>query len=148
MKLLHNEVEVSEYIQMLFIYIWDKRMSISVPDNATAYLLASLRRMIFRKLGRKRVLHLIDKDVAELDEGFQLVPDKMDMMAEDESRKELNNKITAALQKLTAREREVVYLRYNKNMALEDVAETMGIRQQSVSNLTASAMKKLKRILG
>lgn len=55
-------------------------------------------------------------------------------------------RLYAAIGKLTDRQQEVIQLYYFKGMTQEAIGEELGIRQQSVRDCLAGALKKLKKI--
>jgi RNA polymerase sigma factor (sigma-70 family) len=56
----------------------------------------------------------------------------------------LQNKITALLNELPKRQKEVIYLHYFEEMDYNQIAAVMGINYQSVLNLTQKALQKLR----
>jgi RNA polymerase sigma-70 factor (ECF subfamily) len=55
--------------------------------------------------------------------------------------------MTRALDRLSPREREAVYLRFFSDLAYEEVAATMGLRESTARVLVHRAMDKLRRYL-
>ena len=56
----------------------------------------------------------------------------------------LQGRIVELLNELPQRQKEVIYLHYFENMDYTQIAEVMGIRYQSVLNLTQKALQKLR----
>ena len=52
-----------------------------------------------------------------------------------------------ALNQLSNRQKEVLYLKYQQGLDYENICEIMDISYQSARNLTASALKRMKGIL-
>ncbi len=59
-KFSRNHEFVKDCIQDLFLHIWQSRQKLNPEVNVKAYLLASLRRQIYRGLKRKNNLPLTD----------------------------------------------------------------------------------------
>lgn len=70
-----------------------------------------------------------------------LEEDNAEMLADQELRR-----LYAAMGKLTERQREVIELYYFKGMTQQEIAEELGIRQQSVNDFMRQATKKLKKV--
>ena len=70
-----------------------------------------------------------------------LEEDNAEMLADQELRR-----LYAAMGKLTERQREVIELYYFKGMTQQEIAEELGIRQQSVNDFMRQAIKKLKKV--
>lgn len=64
-----------------------------------------------------------------------------EMLADEELRK-----LYAAMGKLTERQKEIIELYYFKGMTQQEIAEELGICQQSVNRIMTQAIKKLKKV--
>ena len=49
------------------------------------------------------------------------------------------------LDKLSPRQREIIYLRYFRDMDIEEIVTTIGINKQSIYNLLSSALKIMRK---
>src|SRR5690606_16005269 len=58
-----------------------------------------------------------------------------------------NTALKAYINKLSPRQREIIYLRFYENLKQEEVAELMGLNSQSVYNLQYSALLALKKLM-
>ena len=66
--------------------------------------------------------------------------ENVEMLADKELQK-----LYAAMSKLTERQMEVVQLYFYKGMTQQEIAEELGIRQQSVDRIMKQAVKKLRK---
>lgn len=144
MKIMPNREFVDEHIQSVFIYLWEHRLSIACPQNVAGYLIVSLRNLIIRDLKKQNDMDIISMDICDVRYGFELVPDVQETLIQSETDEIRMQKLKKGLSLLTAREREVLYLRFYKNMSVEDTAAIMCIKQQSVCNIVQVAIKKLR----
>jgi RNA polymerase sigma factor (sigma-70 family) len=101
-----------------------------------AYLLASLRRNLFRKIKQQKKW-----------EG--LLPENEFPLEYDSSDAQTINqqKLQAHLQQLSKRQREALYLLYYDNLDYEEVSFVMGLETKSVYNMAHQAIHKLKSII-
>ena len=106
--------------------------------------------------GEKRMEHNLSKTAAKF-EAVSLECDGSDWSAaimvdfmEEENIEMLADKelqkLYAAMSKLTERQMEVVQLYFYKGMTQQEIAEELGIRQQSVDGIMKQAVKKLRKI--
>lgn len=78
----------------------------------------------------------------ESDYSFTLYIDDESADEEEKQYKKIQN----LLNKLTSRQREVVYLKYFKGLSNEEIALTLGIaNKQSVANLLSEAIRQMKK---
>ena len=124
MKIAGDETLVTEAIQSLFVYIFEKRETCTAPQSIPAYLCVSLRHMIVNELKKENSGSLKSLDeVGTSEYQFDL-------------QKELNN--------LTKQQREVLYLKYYKKMSPEEIAQVMGLTSRTVYNTTHMAISSLR----
>jgi RNA polymerase sigma factor (sigma-70 family) len=67
-----------------------------------------------------------------------------DELIQEEDREEIRRKVEKVLNRLTGRQREVIYLRYIQEHSYEEVAKLMQITVESCRNLTSKAINKMK----
>lgn len=148
MKIHANEELVAEAIQLLFIKIFSRRAFLSQPNSIKAYLLTSVKRIIISQLdGRSlRTVSFDDlhKGSSVENYNFDLEIDPQSMMIQGEDDKQRLDTLQQALRKLTKQQREVIYLRYYKNMSSEEVGEVIGTNSQVVRNMTYKIIKRLR----
>lgn len=147
MKITANDDIVSNAIQSLFIYLYEKRENLSVPNSIAAYLCVSLKRMILLELKKNAVLGdvLVD-DISSSDCQFQLDINVEETMMNTEYQEELLGSLQDALDQLTKRQREIVYLKYFKEMTNSEIATVMGLNVQTIKNTTSQALARLRQV--
>ena len=64
-----------------------------------------------------------------------------DELIQEEDREEIRRKVEKVLNRLTGRQREVIYLRYIQEHSYEEVAKLMQITVESCRNLTSKAIR-------
>lgn len=136
MKFAHNEELVKDTVQELFIAIYEKRNSLNEPSSMRAYLCMGLRNRLINELKKDTAIPLEDGDYS-----FTLYIDDENADEEEKQYKKIQN----LLNKLTNRQREVVYLKYFKGLSNEEIAYTLNINKQSVANLLSEAIRQMKK---
>ncbi len=142
-KFLKDEELVKDTIQELFIRLWSSRERLSADVNPKAYLFASLRRALYRKIQSqsKPVLLFVNEDDAG---AFDLEVSAEQRIISNEANVRIAKTIAANLSRLPTRQKEVVYLKFFHNFNRNDISNAMGISRQTVSNLLQIALKKLR----
>lgn len=134
---------VKDSIQDVFLEVWEKRSSLNPLIPPRAYLLASLRRRLFRLERRNRqLIHNAPLVSATLEFSFEFSVEYRLIKVEQD-------KLTAAhlaqlMGDLPKRQQEAIYLKFFQDLDRDEIAEIMDIHPQSVSNLLQTAYKWLK----
>jgi RNA polymerase sigma-70 factor (ECF subfamily) len=137
---MKDEELVNDLLQELFVKLWQKRNQIGVIKNVKAYFFTASRSMAinhFRNI-KSKTIRLEMMDMPEIDFSAE------DIMITEEGNTELKIVITQALNKLPARQREIIYLKYYEEMEYQKIAEVTGIQYQSVINHVFRALQTLR----
>lgn len=148
MKIAGDDALVTEAIQSLFVYIFEKRETCAVPQSISAYLCVSLRHMIVNELKKENkgiIRSLEDVDANEYP--FELEIDIETAIIRSELEKEQLEVLQNELNALTKQQREVLYLKYYKKMDPEEIARVMGLTSRTVYNTTHMAISRLRERL-
>lgn len=148
MKIAGDDALVTEAIQSLFVYIFEKRETCAVPQSISAYLCVSLRHMIVNELKKENsglLRSLEDVDANEYP--FELEIDIETAIIRSELEKEQLELLQNELNALTKQQREVLYLKYYKKMDSEEIARVMGLTPRTVYNTTHMAITRLRERL-
>ena len=139
-KIAADEALLEDTIQELFLELWQKKNSQPVL-SVKAYLLQALKFKLYKTFRNKK--HTVTGEEAE-NSVFELSQETA-MINRQET--EGNSKmIYAALEQLSPRQREVIYLKIYKGLTYEEVSAVMGINYQVVRNLLCNALKSLKKL--
>lgn len=146
MKMAQNRELVNDCIQDLFIYLYDRRSKVPTLNNAQAYLLTCLKNKIYRQLSaqskeRSSVVRLNAEDWND----FNFTIDIPETMERTEFREDQLNALQEAINQLSPRQREILYLRYYKNLSVDEAAAVVGVSKQTVMNATSASLAKLRR---
>jgi len=137
LRVARNEEIVRDSIHDLFVQLWSRDTYPHVL-NPKPYLLKALRYTIIDALKKSK------RDPASMEiEGIDLSQE--DIMVNKEISEETSAKIKAAITGLSARQKEVIYLRFYGGLNYNEIAEVIGINNQSVRNLFSSSLKELRK---
>lgn len=139
---LTKEKQISlDCLQELFVQIWAKKERLQTVQSVRFYLMKWLKRDIIRFLNDKNFHHLmyltgdheiLDRVTVESDPG------------EEEFIQFRARQIRTAINQLTKREREVVYLRFMMGLPYQEICEILNLPYQVVLNYQHRAFKSLK----
>lgn len=132
----------SDAIQDLFSDLWHSRKNLSEAVSVKAYLLSSLRRRVLLKLKQIRRKQVLALEFFTLHPDIEFSPEMI--MIREEGDFFRRSMVKEALNQLSKRQKEVIYLRFYQDISYQEVAKVMGINYQSVLNYYQAALKKLR----
>lgn len=141
-RITPQEILVEESIQELFIYIFESHTRLSKVQNVKAYLFRSFQRRLLLLLNKERKSANIEGIDLHQEEFFFLPEDFL--LEESQQSKSL----AEVLNDLSWQQREAIYLRYFNNLSTKEIAEVMGLANQTVLNTLYIALKKVRKKLG
>jgi len=142
LRITRDEALIQDCVHDLFVEIWNRRAKLGETTAIRPYLIVALRRKLIKHLQKgNKVEELSD----HLD--FDLVPGAEDLLIQGEAAEEQKGMIKSAMDQLSERQREAIFLKYYEEMDYQEVADAMNINYQSVRNLIFKGMKKLREIL-
>jgi RNA polymerase sigma factor (sigma-70 family) len=144
LKLIRELETVDDCIQNLFLKLWKNRQNLKPVMEIKPYLFRSLRNHIIDILEIRKPVIPIDDDIDEL---FILDFTPEDFIISDQVEKEKQEKIIQLLNKLTPRQRHVIYLRYFEDMEFETIAQIMDMKVQSVRNSICRGLQVMRELI-
>ena len=136
---------VLDCIQDLFVELWNRRQSLSETNSIKFYLLKALRRRIARTVQGAKRLEAVADDVQYLEEKMNFSAEHFLVLQEaDQSRKA---SLKRAIEGLTKRQRESIYLKFFQGLNNEAIASIMNLSEASVSTLISQAIRALRTAL-
>lgn len=146
MKIIADEAAVMDAIQTLFMNIFEKRKSLSAPNSIAAYLCRALKNLLINEMQSATTRNTCkwDDEEAAADYDFDLQPDAESAIIANESDNERFRVFKEELGKLSRQQREILYLRYYKGLAIEEVAEILAVSKRTVYNTSNNALTRLR----
>lgn len=141
-KICTDTVILEDCIQELFIELWQSKNpppSISVK----AYLLKAIKYKLLKALQKRagtRLQATIPEDIF-----FEISHETFIIDRQEHAEK--TTRIVNALEQLSARQKEIIYLKFYQNLSYEEVSDIMNINYQVARNLLSQAIKALKKII-
>lgn len=146
LRLAGDEEVAKDCIQNLFQRLWQRRKKLGPVAEIKPYLFAALRHHITDELrAQKRRSALQTGYPGEVELTVQHSPE--DFLIAQQLTSVQQALLLGALQQLSNRHREALYLKFFDSLAYDRIAEIMGLNQQSVRNLVHQAIKRLRQVL-
>ncbi|WP_167017904.1 RNA polymerase sigma factor [Chitinophaga sp. Cy-1792] len=144
MRFTGDEAMIRECIQQLFVKLWTNKATLTEMKRIKPYLLFSLRAIIYNKFRdekRRRINELEESYDFEL----EFSPEAAYIQRETNDRKLAALK--AAMERLTPRQKEIIYLRYFQELDYKEIASIMDVTVKGAYKLTARSLEALRDLL-
>ncbi|REA59003.1 hypothetical protein DSL64_18760 [Dyadobacter luteus] len=141
-KLIKNDLLIQDCIQEVYIQLWQYRSGLRQLTEIRPYLFTCLRRKIINTLKKESVFVTSEQD----DEDPFLSEFSIETrLIENETEAERVRTINHFINQLPRRQKEAIYLRFYENMSNEEIAEVMGVKYQTATNLIHEALTSLRQ---
>ncbi|SFF67700.1 RNA polymerase sigma factor [Sunxiuqinia elliptica] len=146
MKIANNEDLVKDCVQEVFIQLINKRQTLSISSQIHVFPFKILRNKLFeelRTINRKNaILYALKEQESEFEDNIE------SSLIDIEQKEAIQKRIESALNQLSKRQQEAIYLRYSEGLSYDEVAELMGLDKASARTLVYRALKTIRDILG
>lgn len=145
-NITHRGELAEDAIQEVFIYLWNKRTSISITSQIKSYLYRAVRNHILNEVDRERRVAAKEDELMLVLPSQVFSPEEVLISEEQQSRRKLL--VQEAIQQLSPRQRETLYLRTYSNLNYTEIATVLNVSSQTARNTVSAAYKRLyKRLL-
>lgn len=136
-SLLTDDITIVEdSIQEVLLGLWLDRERLRSISNPDGYFYSLFRRALVKKI--KASLRRILQEEWEPEFSADAI------IIKKEASRELQQKMKAAIDSLTPRQREAIYLRFYEGLSYEEVAATLDISVKATYKIVARALLNLK----
>lgn len=140
-KMVKDDLLIQDCIQEVYIQLWQYRTGLRQLTEIRPYLFTCLRRKIINALKREHVFISTDRE----EEIPFLVEFSIETrLIESETEAERVQLINQYINRLPRRQKEAIYLRFYENLSNDEIAEVMGIKYQTATNLIHEALASLR----
>ena len=144
MRIVSDRELVKDCIQDLFIKLWNNKSNLTDVTAIRPYLLVSMRTTLFNKLQQNSRVKFTDINV---NTGFEMVFSVESDFINKETKSAQAQKLIDAMNQLTPRQKEVIYLRYFEELEYEEIAAMMDITVKATYKLTARGLETFRQIM-
>lgn len=134
---------IKDCIQEVFLKLIKAGEKLGSTENIRFYLFKSLKNTIYKEIDKSHRIELEGSVWLKFDAPFTFEE-------EIEEKENVSNKEKAllkALNKLSKRQREIIYLRFECGMEYEEICDIMQLKNDSARKLVFRAIKSLKKII-
>jgi RNA polymerase sigma factor (sigma-70 family) len=143
---LNNEHElVKDCLQELFADLWSTRDRVSEVANIKSYLFCCFRRRVIDEAVRRR--KFIGEEALNADSDFEATLPHESFLITDQLTYEQKYNITKAINSLSVRQREAIFLKFYDKLSFTEIATVMSIHIDSVYNIISKAIAILRKVL-
>ncbi|WP_090602361.1 RNA polymerase sigma factor [Parapedobacter koreensis] len=133
-----DEDVAKDIVQNVFISVWQKRESLLIRTSLEQFLLGAVKFQVLNHFRSERVKqHVIDQAVAKME---PFTTDDHDRVSRDVLEATLDN----ALHGMPENMKQSFLLRCD-NLSIKEIAEKLGLAEQTVSNNLSEAVQRLKK---
>jgi RNA polymerase sigma factor (sigma-70 family) len=140
-RVSENQNAVKDAMQDLFVEIWKSRENLQDVVDVKSYLFKSLRYKLIRQ-SRLRIVYTTNERFDDLLKNEDSVETAI---LKRESKTELAEKMSVAIQALSPRQQEAVSLKYYHGFTNEQIALIMAVNYQSATNILHRAILLLRK---
>jgi RNA polymerase sigma factor (sigma-70 family) len=141
-KITSDKEWLQDCIQDVFIEVWKYRQTLGETNSIKFYLFKCLRRKLTKQVPAN-TLALNENEIAD----FEITLSHETELILVQQSESLHKHLQHALQKLTKREKEAVFLKFYQDMTFEDIAEVMSLSLKATYNLLSKAIVHLRQQL-
>jgi RNA polymerase sigma factor (sigma-70 family) len=143
LKITQDAELIEDVIQDVYVHIWELRKSISIQKSIKFYLFSSFRRELIKRINANQKTETLE----DYHSNISWQASVEEVLLENQITLESSSKITRALENLSARQKEAIFLRYIQELSYEDISSLMNIQVPSLYNLIFKGMRTMKEFL-
>jgi RNA polymerase sigma factor (sigma-70 family) len=133
---------VEDCLHDVFVWLWANRLKLSIHSSVKSYLFKSVRTTMLHWLQKQNRLQSISTGDQSYTFELQLTPETL--FLHNEEQRQIRQQIEAVLLTLTAKQKEVIYLRYYEGLNFEDIAQNMNLSVKACYKLMGRAITVLR----
>ncbi len=146
-KLTNDRELIHDAIQEIFIDLYQKRGKKHIPiSNLKAYLLIALKNAALKKILQNRIYDDKEADDHLFDE-FNIEYSFQDQLINREISEEKHQRLQKAIVTLSAKQKEIIYLKFEEGLQYPEIASLMNITVESARKQLYRALLSLRQIL-
>lgn len=143
LKLTGNKDFTMDSVQDLFLKLWKNKEHLPKVSDTKPYLFKAFRNQLIDNM---KIHSKFENQSLKEEFEFNVEFSHEDIIITKQLTKEKREKIIDALNQLTPKQREAVYLRYFEDLDFETISNIMKTNIQSVRNTLHRAMSVLRKI--
>ena len=135
---------IKDCIQDVFLKLIQAGQKLSPTENIRFYLFKTLKNAIYKEIDKSKKNELVEFVPLKFEASFSLEEE----IAEKENVSNKEMTLLKALNELSDRQREIIYLRFECAMEYDQICDIMQLKNDSARKLIFRAIKSLREIIG
>lgn len=132
---------LKDLVQELFMEIWEQRERLPEVQHVKAYMAKAYRNRLINTLKKAPHLAVVNED--DIDQHISESP-YLEKLLDYEADKERRARLNASLQQLTARQLELLEMRFYLQMDYEEMEAALGVSRKTIYNIIFRALEILR----
>jgi RNA polymerase sigma factor (sigma-70 family) len=132
---------VEDSIQNTFSYLLKARKRLGLVKNVPGYLFISFRRQLLLDLKKQKKSLLTQK---LLNDNFEYFSNPEQEVADQEDENQLRSVVRECIRNLSAKQQEIIYLRFDCNLSYEDISDMLEITVESCHKSIYRSIKTIR----
>jgi RNA polymerase sigma factor (sigma-70 family) len=137
-KFTTDETLIEDGIQEMFLDVWNKKEKMLEVESFNSYFFSAFRFILFKKI--KAASKIVQSEAVEGEPEFS----SEHVLIRKESDEQLQKRLQTALNALTPRQREAIFLRFYEGLSFEDIAAILNITVKATYKIVARSLLTLK----
>lgn len=133
---------VKDTIQQQFLYLWEKRETITEAKNVEFYLIISFLRRLSHDC--KKLAHTCNLESVYDNSLEDLSPTPEENLVQKDGRFHYSENIMNHIKALPGRQKELIVLRFYHGFTYEEIVQKTGLTHRTVYNKIYEALQKLR----
>jgi RNA polymerase sigma factor (sigma-70 family) len=143
-KFSADKALLEDAVQDLFTDLWRMKGNLSDTDSVKFYLFRSLRRLIHKQIEAESIFSDLNIN-QNLEAIFAAEPSFEQIQIGQDTEEILKKRLTEALATLPKRQHEALNLRFYEYFEYSQIADIMGVNEQSARNFVQKALQTLRQ---
>jgi len=141
LKLTNNHSIIEDSIQDIFSDLVRNRKNLGDTNNIQFYLIKSFKRRLQRQLQKEKRYNLKENDQ---EHPFEIIYSIEHEIILEENANQKVKSLHQAIDVLTSRQKEAIYLRFTEGLDYEEISDLMNMSIESCRNLIYRTIKSLR----
>lgn len=140
-KFTNDTVLIEDCIQEVFLDVWHRKQKALRIESPEGYLFSAFRYILFKKIKQAANSSALQEEEAEPEFSIEQV------IIWREENTATEQKLYEAMQALTSRQREAIFLRFYEGLSYEEIAVVLNITVKASYKIMARSLLSLKEKL-
>lgn len=143
LKFCNQEDIIKDCIHNVFLKIFENK-TLKTPPSIHGYLLRSVKNSLYDVFKTNHSIENID----DLSFSFSIEDSALTrLFANNDEQLKLSRQIKCAYDSLSDNQKQILYLRYIKQLSFKEIAALLEINEQSAMNLSSRTLSKLRKLI-